>query len=90
MDSGQWPSEASGSIPGAAWLFEAGNDPWEKLAEAIISCLLEMATGDVLEIVSWAPGIEVDIAAWAKGAGHHLVRILFDDPTIHVCIKKQG
>lgn len=58
------------------------------MVDAVTRCLDEMVADGVLEVLSWAPRIEVDIAAWAKETGHHLVHMLSDGDATRVWIGK--
>lgn len=78
-----WGGE-SGSFPATAWLLEAGSRRWEDVGEAVDSCLDDLVAGGVLEVISWVPGIEADMATWATRAGHHLIRVLPEGGAVRV------
>jgi TusA-related sulfurtransferase len=78
----------AGKPPTSSWLLEGGEDPWPDLRQTLTRCLDELATGGVLELISWVPGIEVDISTWCRGAGHELLHVLRDGANTRHWIKK--
>lgn len=81
-------STGAGGTPEGQWLLEGGDDPWDDLVVAIDRCLDEVVAGGVLEVISWVPGIERDIAAWCADIGHELLHILQEGGSIRLWIKK--
>lgn len=74
--------------PRGHWLLEGGDDRWEELSEAIRSRLDDVIAGGVLEVISWSPGIELNVAAWCAGAGHELLEVVRDGTSSRLRIRK--
>lgn len=74
--------------PDAHWLLEGGDDPWDDLMGAITRCLDEVVAGGVLEVISWAPGVELNVASWCWEAGHQLLHVLKEGAWTRVWIEK--
>jgi TusA-related sulfurtransferase len=74
--------------PTASWLLEGGDDLWPDLRTTLTRCLDEMATGGVLELISWVPGIDADIGAWCRETGHGLLHVLQEGGNTRHWIKK--
>ncbi len=70
------------------WLLEGGDDPWNEVVGAISHCLDEVIAGGVLEVISWSPGIELDVARWCADAGHQLLRMVSEGPCTRFWIRK--
>jgi tRNA 2-thiouridine synthesizing protein A len=50
----------------------------------------ELQSGQILEIISDDPGIEVDMPAWCRSTGNELLRIEKRGLQLHVLVRKGG
>lgn len=59
-------------------ILDAGDQNWPSLSEIVQRCCADLATGQVLAIISTDPGIQTGVAAWCVAAGHELLRVQHD------------
>lgn len=69
-------------------VLEAGGEAWAFLSESIARLMDELATGAVLEIVALEPGIQADLLAWCRSAGHETLRSWTDGDATRCWIRK--
>ncbi len=60
-------------------IVEAGGEPWNVLVTVIGRFIDDLASGQILQVVSMEPHTGVDIATWCHAAGHKLVQMRADD-----------
>lgn len=59
-------------------MLDAGDEPWGSLLPFIARILDELVSGEVLEVISSAGTIRVDLLAWCTEHGHELMDTLVD------------
>jgi tRNA 2-thiouridine synthesizing protein A len=76
-------------LPSPHAVVDAGGEEARPLMAELERCMTGLAAGQILEIVSVAPGARMDVVAWCHVTGHHLIQFLGNADQTRFWIQKR-
>lgn len=71
-------------------VLDAGGETWITLRDLIWRRITDLATGEVLQIISLEPSTRADVAEWCRHAGQDLLHMATEGDETRFWIRKNG